>query len=476
MSPPCKAVCFLSTLIASCALSNISVLSLSNDEKVEHEGYDSLVPMSLPDGSTFYAYVEPKHTRDYSYSERNMIDVVAPNSYEQQATQKSTKKLVEIWNLSPMHLDMLDRGAVEPATSRASFQIQSTDRSVGPVENLSQVFALASPGEVICLKKSRKNECLAEFTISDDGPLVFDCNKDYSAITDYGREPECGGLHKYLPHELSRYYQILNHLKFKYGYRKLTGRNYLVGDPHAIITGGTPRNMWPADYLGQEQAAAAVTGHRGLEGDHIQNDTAMGKISMTLKVLSGKPRVFQIESFLSEEEIDYIVSVAKEEFHEDTTGKQTAVLHRPMSSVIDTICSRASDLLQVKERMTSKHFDSIVVERTIASLTDFDTASVHNDSERGVQLISKSVYMRYATLVLFLNEPRSGGELRFPLAVDHASSIPLTIPPKTASAILFYSILPDGNLDEKSIWEISNVKDGERWIATLTIAEDMNFY
>ena len=77
---------------------------------------------------------------------------------------------------------------------------------------------------------------------------------------------------------------------------------------------------------------------------------------------------------------------------------------------------------------------------------------------------------------LFLNEPRSGGELRFPLAVDHASSIPLTIPPKTASAILFYSILPDGNLDEKSIWEISNVKDGERWIATLTIAEDMNFY
>jgi hypothetical protein len=108
MSPPCKAVCFLSTLIASCALSNISVLSLSNDEKVEHEGYDSLVPMSLPDGSTFYAYVEPKHTRDYSYSERNMIDVVAPNSYEQQATQKSTKKLVEIWNLSPMHLDMLE--------------------------------------------------------------------------------------------------------------------------------------------------------------------------------------------------------------------------------------------------------------------------------------------------------------------------------------------------------------------------------
>jgi hypothetical protein len=83
-------------------------LSLSNDEKVEHEGYDSLVPMVLPDGSTFYAYVEPKHTHDYFYSERNMIDIMASNGYEQQATQKSSKKLVEIWNLSPMHLDMLE--------------------------------------------------------------------------------------------------------------------------------------------------------------------------------------------------------------------------------------------------------------------------------------------------------------------------------------------------------------------------------
>lgn len=343
------------------------------------------------------------------------------------------------------------------------------------MENLSQVFALGYEGEVICLKKSRRNECLSEFTISDDGPLVFDCNKDYSAITDYGREPECGGLHKYLPHELSKYYQILNHLQFKYGYRKLTGRNYLVGDPHAIAEDTLP-DMWPTDYLGQEHTATTVTDHRYPTGDQIQSDTALEKISMTLKVLSGKPRVFQIESFVSEDEIDHILSAAKEELHEDTIGKQTAYVHRPISSIIDTICSRASDLLQVKERTSSKHFDSIVVERTAATLSDFDTASTHIDSERGVQLISKSVYMRYATLVIFLNEPKSGGELRFPLAVDQDGSIPLTISPKKASAILFYSVLPDRNLDERSIWEFGNVLDGEQWVATLTIAEDMNFY
>ncbi len=364
---------------------------------------------------------------------------------------------------------------MEPATSRASFQLKSTDRSVGPVENLSQVFALGYEGEVICLKKSRINECLAEFTISDDGPLVFDCNKDYSAITDYGREPECRGLHKYLPHELSKYYQILNHLQFKYGYRKLTGRNYLVGDPHAIA-GGTLPVMWPTDYLGQEHTATTVTYRQDPTGDPIETNAALEKTSMTLKVLSGKPKIFQIESFVSEDEIDHILSAAREELHDDTTGKQTAYLHRPISSVVDTICSRASDLLQVHERASSKHFDSIVVERTVATLADFDTASTPVDSERGVQFISKSVYMRYATLVIFLNEPKSGGELRFPLAVDHDGSVPLNFPPKKASAILFYSVLPDKNLDERSIWEFGNVLDGERWVATLTIAEDMNFY
>lgn len=110
MSPSYKAVCFLSTLIASYILPDTFALSLSTDEtKVPNEDYDSLVPMVLSDGSTFYAYVEPTHIHNHFYKDRNMLDVVTPNSYEDQSTKRSsTKKLVEIWNLSPMHLDMLE--------------------------------------------------------------------------------------------------------------------------------------------------------------------------------------------------------------------------------------------------------------------------------------------------------------------------------------------------------------------------------
>lgn len=294
-------------------------------------------------------------------------------------------------------------------------------------------------------------------------------------MTDYGREPECGGLHKFLPHELSKYYKIVNHLKFKYGYRRLTGRNYLAGDPRAVTEDtNTPRTMWPADYFGQKHDAV-ITVQR-LEGDLNQGDNVVEKTTLTLKALSGSPRVFQIHSFLSEDEISHIMEAAREEFHEDKMGGQRAVLHRPTSSVIETICSRASDALQVNDSMASKHFDSIVVERTTAKSVDFDTAS-HDNSEIGVKVIPKSVFMRYATLVLFLNEPYVGGELTFPLSGEHSTSThPLVINPKKGSAILFYSVLPDGNLDERSIWELAPVVRGDRWVATLTIAEDMDFY
>lgn len=80
---------------------------------------------------------------------------------------------------------------------------------MGPVEGLTQVFAVGVPGDTLCLKKSvgKKSECLTEFPIPDEGPIVFDCNKDYSAITDYMRDPECGGLHKFLPVSLVTSYE-----------------------------------------------------------------------------------------------------------------------------------------------------------------------------------------------------------------------------------------------------------------------------
>jgi hypothetical protein len=73
--------------------------------QVESEVSGAMVPMILPDGRTFYAYIEPKSPDFYRKSGVRMLDSGAnPNS----AASKRTAKLVEIWNLSTMNLELLE--------------------------------------------------------------------------------------------------------------------------------------------------------------------------------------------------------------------------------------------------------------------------------------------------------------------------------------------------------------------------------
>lgn len=71
--------------------------------QVESEVSGAMVPMILPDGRTFYAYIEPKSHDFYRKSEVRMLDAGAKS-----AASKKTAKLVEIWNLSTMNLELLE--------------------------------------------------------------------------------------------------------------------------------------------------------------------------------------------------------------------------------------------------------------------------------------------------------------------------------------------------------------------------------
>ena len=73
---------------------------------------------------------------------------------------------------------------------------------------------------------------------------------------------------------------------------------------------------------------------------------------------------------------------------------------------------------------------------------------------------------RFATVLLYLTDqasPDAGGETCFP-HVDE-----LALHPGKGSAILFYSVHPDGNMDEKSLHASLPVKEGEKWISNVWI-------
>jgi prolyl 4-hydroxylase len=72
---------------------------------------------------------------------------------------------------------------------------------------------------------------------------------------------------------------------------------------------------------------------------------------------------------------------------------------------------------------------------------------------------------RYATLLLYLNEGMTGGETSFPRWVNAETFRELKVVPEAGKAILFYSQLPDGNLDDFSQHAALPVTDGEKWVS-----------
>jgi prolyl 4-hydroxylase len=74
---------------------------------------------------------------------------------------------------------------------------------------------------------------------------------------------------------------------------------------------------------------------------------------------------------------------------------------------------------------------------------------------------------RYATLLLYLNEGMNGGETSFPRWQNAETFNELKVVPEVGKAVLFYSQLPDGNMDDFSHHSAMPVKVGgdseEKW-------------
>jgi prolyl 4-hydroxylase len=57
---------------------------------------------------------------------------------------------------------------------------------------------------------------------------------------------------------------------------------------------------------------------------------------------------------------------------------------------------------------------------------------------------------RFATLLFYLNDGMEGGHTSFPRYVNGESFHELYVKPEAGKAVLFYSQLPDGNMDDFS--------------------------
>jgi prolyl 4-hydroxylase len=299
----------------------------------------------------------------------------------------------------------------------------------------------------------------------------------------------------------------------EYYYNK-TGRTYLAN----YLRPPPTHYIWRADYFGQTHSIVTQESHfiteppksklnpiteRGTKR-RFQPDAPRilseyrntEPLNLTLRVISVVPRAFQIDNFLSSIEVDHITELAsgiklslsgtgESEPGEKALKPEEAVssvkktrtsynswVKRERSPIIDAVYRRAADLLNIDEALLRERDVGEVPERDDHLLTLAEDLQLVNYKETqeytshhdfGYSRIGREAQgARFATLLLYLNEGMVGGETSFPRYVNAESFRELKVTPKVGKAILFYSQLPDGNLDDFSQHAALPVIEGEK--------------
>ncbi|CAN1315188.1 Probable prolyl 4-hydroxylase 3 [Linum perenne] len=192
------------------------------------------------------------------------------------------------------------------------------------------------------------------------------------------------------------------------------------------------------------------------------------------EIVSWEPRAFLYHNFLSKEECEYLISLAKP--------------HMTKSTVVDSETVRTSSGMFLRRGQ-----DKIIrsIEKRIA-----DFSFIPADHGEGLQILHYEIGQKYEphfdyfldefntknggqrTATLLMSDVEEGGETVFPSAKANASSVPwwnelsecgkkgLSLKPKRGNALLFWSTRPDASLDPTSLHGSCPVIIGNKWSAT----------
>lgn len=202
-----------------------------------------------------------------------------------------------------------------------------------------------------------------------------------------------------------------------------------------------------------------------------------------VEVISWEPRAFVYHNFLTKEECEYLIALAKP--------------HMQKSTVVDSETGKSKDS---RVRTSSGTFlargrDKVIreIEKRIA---DFTFIPVEHGE--GLQILHYEAGQRYephydyfmddfntknggqriATVLMYLSDVEEGGETVFPAAKGNVSAVPwwnelsecgkggLSVKPKMGDALLFWSMKPDASLDPSSLHGGCPVIRGNKWSST----------
>ena len=277
--------------------------------------------------------------------------------------------------------------------------------------------------------------------------------------------------------------------------------------------------MWEADYFGQEYVVKTEQSHfvsvpKGKEvwrrldyadyDNMVEESDSKGKavlnlaehrnegaLELKLRVISVAPRVFEIDNFLSNVEVEHLLEMATKYNSTDVRNRKqrkgdattNAWIRREMSPIIDAIYHRSADLMKIDESLlrhrnehehTELNTHHSIAEAMHISQYKADQGYIPRSDAAQPSIKNRFQPNRFATIMFFLNdvEEDMGGDTMFPLAVNADHHDGIRVVPKKGKALLFYNMLPDGNADDLSQYSSEFVKegvDGEKWLGSIFV-------
>lgn len=206
------------------------------------------------------------------------------------------------------------------------------------------------------------------------------------------------------------------------------------------------------------------------------------------QVLSWRPRALYYPGFITAEQCQHIINMAKPSLQPSTlalrkgeTAETTKGIRTSSGMFVFSSEDQAGVLQVIEEKIAratmipSTHGEAFNVLRYEIGQKYDAHYDAFNPAEYGPQ-----TSQRVATFLLYLSNFEEGGETTFPIendenfeGYDAQKCNGLRVKPHQGDAILFYSIFPNNTIDPASLHASCHVIKGEKWVATKWIRDQV---
>ncbi|RWR72804.1 putative prolyl 4-hydroxylase 9 isoform X2 [Cinnamomum micranthum f. kanehirae] len=211
-------------------------------------------------------------------------------------------------------------------------------------------------------------------------------------------------------------------------------------------------------------------------------------VSIPFQVLSWQPRALYFPNFATTKQCQSIIKIAKSNLAPSTLALrkgETAENTQGIRTSSGTFISASEDKTGVLEFIEKKIARATMVPRSHGEAFNVLRYEIGQRYDSHYDAFNPAEYgpqksQRIASFLLYLSDVEEGGETMFPFenglnmdnSYDYKACVGLKVKPRRGDGLLFYSVFPNGTIDQTSLHGSCPVIKGEKWVATKWIRDE----